>query len=163
MNLFFVNKDPVMSAVDLADKHVVKMLLECCQMMSTAARRNGYESDNIYKTAYAKHPMTIWVGDSSPHYEWCWEHAVALSTEYKLRYNKTHKSSLLLPRLAVAMENIPDNGWVDPPLCMPDEYKIGDYVESYREYYRKGKVHLHKWSNKFRPSWIDDSTMNVTG
>jgi len=161
MNLFFVNEDPVMAAIDLADKHVVKMILECCQMMSTAARRNGYDSEHIYKDAHVNHPMTRWVGDSKQHYSWCWDHALALSTEYKIRYGKTHKSSLLLPRLAVAMDQIPDNGWQDPPLCMPDEYKVGNYVESYREYYRKGKAHIHQWSNKFRPEWIDDSTMNV--
>jgi len=155
MNLFFVNQDPVMAAMDLADKHVVKMLLECCQMMSTAARRNGYESEHIYKDAHVKHPMTVWVGDSRKHYEWCWEHAVALATEYRIRYMREHKSASLLPRLAYAMYNhVPDNGWVDPPLCMPDEYKIGNYVDSYREYYRKGKAHLHKWTSKNIPEWI---------
>jgi len=155
MNLFFVNKDPVVAAFDLVDKHVVKMILECCQMMSTAARRNGYESEHIYKDAHVNHPMTRWVGDSKEHYAWCWEHAIALSSEYKVRYGKTHKSSRLLPRLTVAMANVPSNGWVDPPLCMPDEYKIGDYVESYREYYRKGKAHIHTWTRKQIPSWIN--------
>jgi len=155
MNLFFVNKDPVVAAFDLVDKHVVKMILECCQMMSTAARRNGYESEHIYKDAHVNHPMTRWVGDSKEHYAWCWEHAIALSSEYKVRYGKTHKSSRLLPRLTVAMANVPSNGWVDPPLCMPDEYKIGDYVESYREYYRKGKAHIHTWTRKQIPAWIN--------
>jgi hypothetical protein len=155
MNLFFVNKDPVVAAFDLVDKHVVKMILECCQMMSTAARRNGYESEHIYKDAHVNHPMTKWVGDSKEHYAWCWEHAIALSSEYRVRYGKTHKSSRLLPRLTVAMANVPSNGWVDPPLCMPDEYKIGDYVESYREYYRKGKAHIHTWTRKQIPAWIN--------
>ena len=155
MNLFFVNKDPVVAAFDLVDKHVVKMILECCQMMSTAARRNGYESEHIYKDAHVNHPMTKWVGDSKEHYAWCWEHAIALSSEYRVRYGKTHKSSRLLPRLTVAMAKVPSNGWVDPPLCMPDEYKIGDYVESYREYYRKGKAHIHTWTRKQIPAWIN--------
>ena len=43
MNLFFLDAKPRIAATYLADKHVGKMLLEACQMMSTAARANGFE------------------------------------------------------------------------------------------------------------------------
>ena len=53
MNLFFINQDPVMAAMDLADKHVVKMLLECCQMMSTAAITGSW----FIKNKFIPHPQ----------------------------------------------------------------------------------------------------------
>ena len=38
MNIFYVHKDPVVAAKMLIDKHVVKMIIESAQMLSTAHR-----------------------------------------------------------------------------------------------------------------------------
>ena len=38
MNIFILNEDPVRSALDQCDKHIVKMPLESAQMLSTAHR-----------------------------------------------------------------------------------------------------------------------------
>ena len=56
MNIFFLDKDPKIAAQMQCDKHVVKMILETAQMLSTAARAQGH--DIGYKSAYHKHPMT---------------------------------------------------------------------------------------------------------
>jgi hypothetical protein len=61
MNIFHLHKDPKICAEYHCDKHVVKMILETAQMLSTAYRRNFGDNDDLYKTAYPKHPMTIWV------------------------------------------------------------------------------------------------------
>jgi len=162
MNLFFLNDCPKQAARDLADKHVGKMLVEACQMMSTAARQHGF--DGGYASAYEHHPMTKWVGQSKEHYAWAWEHALACAAEHETRFGTQHKSTLLLPTLSVAMHSVmPDNGWRNPPRCMPVEYKV-DYdtwkgkvschVESYRRYYADAKRHLHKWTNASVPSWL---------
>ena len=37
MNIFFVDRDPVAAAQALYDKHVVKMILESAQLLSTGA------------------------------------------------------------------------------------------------------------------------------
>jgi len=38
---------------------------------------------------------------------------------------------------------IPDTGhWMDPPQCMPDEYKTKDAVLSYWKYYINEKRHV---------------------
>ena len=58
MNIFFLDKDPVKAAQLQCDKHVVKMVLETAQMVSTAVRNQGH--DVGYLLAYPKHPMTIW-------------------------------------------------------------------------------------------------------
>ena len=38
MNIFILNTDPVIAAQEQCDKHVVKMILESAQMLSTAHR-----------------------------------------------------------------------------------------------------------------------------
>ena len=39
-------------------------------------------------------------------------------------------------------------------LAMPDECKIGDAVESYREYYNVFKKGFAKWKNREVPYWF---------
>ena len=38
MNIFYLNKDPKIAAMDHKDKHCVKMILEYAQILSTAHR-----------------------------------------------------------------------------------------------------------------------------
>ena len=38
MNIFILDEDPVVAAQLQCDKHVVKMIVECAQMLSTAHR-----------------------------------------------------------------------------------------------------------------------------
>ena len=90
MNIFFLDDEPRLSARYHADKHVGKMLLEACQMLSTGARRHGF--DGGYASAYEKHPMTKWVGDSKSHYNYTCELAIALSNEHLERFGTVHKS-----------------------------------------------------------------------
>ena len=77
MNIFFLHKDPSRAAKAQCDKHVVKMVLETTQMLSTAARRNGF--DIGYKAAYPNHPMTRWGGDNNYNFSWALDHAQELS------------------------------------------------------------------------------------
>ena len=67
MNIFFLDDDPKLSAQMQCDKHVVKMILETAQMLSTSARARGH--DVGYKSAYPNHPMTLWVGQSPDNFD----------------------------------------------------------------------------------------------
>ena len=78
MNIFFLDKTPEKSAQYLCDKHVPKMLLESAQMLSTAARKRGFELG--YKSAYPKHTMTLWISESPNNYSWDIQHGLALGT-----------------------------------------------------------------------------------
>ena len=40
MNIFFLDKNPIKAARKQCDKHVVKMVLETAQMLSTVARKH---------------------------------------------------------------------------------------------------------------------------
>ena len=161
MNIFFLHDEPDQAARYYADKHVGKILIECCQMMSTSAREYGFVGG--YADTHVSHPMTLWVGASRSHYEWCWDHAVALADEWIHRYGKAPGSMQVLPSLGLASRLLPDNGWCNPPRCIPDEYKVpydehrGDtscHVASYRWYYACDKRHLHKWTERERPAWL---------
>ena len=64
MNIFVTDEDPVKSAQTLCDKHVVKMVLESAQMLSTAWRQwdpEASEERGLYKAAHPNHPCTKWV------------------------------------------------------------------------------------------------------
>lgn len=165
MNVFFLHDDPRQAALMLGDKHVNKMLLESAQMLFTAVRQHGYDGGG-YKSAYEHHPMTKWVAQSYDHAQWVLEHALELGWEYTRRFGKYHKTHAMLPALSVAIhKHMPDNGWRNPPRCIPDEYKLdydtyaGDgvscHVASYRQYYKHAKAHLHKYTNREAPAWLN--------
>ena len=100
MNIFVTNFDPHKSATELPDKHVVKMPLETCQMLSIIYSKWYYDWGQIHKkdgTAYAtdkgafrNHPCTQWAADSIFNTAWLIQHGCALSQEYSYRYGKVH-------------------------------------------------------------------------
>ena len=146
MNIFFLHKDPSRAARMQCDKHVVKMVLETTQMLSTAARRQGH--DVGYQSAYPKHPMTIWVGDTRDNFCWTLQHAIELSKEYTVRYSKLHASQKVIDNIHEYYPNISFDNITEPPQCMPDEFKCDDYVDAYNKYY---KAKLASW--KHPPKW----------
>jgi len=125
MNIFYLATSPDECARYHCDKHVVKMILETAQMLSTAhatefkktqelttdgkfSYKYAYvvdktvaEEKQIYKGVYPNHPSTIWVRDNLCNYLWAYELLENLCKEYTFRYNKTHKteSSGVLERL----------------------------------------------------------------
>ena len=60
MNIFFLDDDPRQAARDLGDRHVGKMLLEACQMMSTAARANGFDGGLYVCIREPSHDQVGW-------------------------------------------------------------------------------------------------------
>ena len=98
MNIFVTDPSPTKSAQVLPDKHIVKMPLETCQMLSIVASDkwgHGFGSlpkldGTAYKTdkgAFRNHPCTIWAQDN---WTWLIVHGLALCFEYTLRYGKIH-------------------------------------------------------------------------
>ena len=89
MNIFYLARDPEIAAQMMCDKHVVKMILESAQMLSTAHRvLDGDEyanSHGLYKMAHKNHPSTIWVRSSVKNYMWLYDHMIALMNEYTHR------------------------------------------------------------------------------
>lgn len=148
MNIFAVDRCPKISALHLHDRHVVKMILESAQMLSTAQRLYGNNHDKFYKTSFAKHPCTLWVCASEANYKWLYTHFKALCDEFKHRYNRYHKSSKLTSLLASIPSGMPSKELTDFVLAMPDIYKEENTIESYRKYYLNEKIHNNFWTNR---------------
>ena len=51
MNIFFLSRYPNEAAIALCDKHIPKMFLETCQMLSTAVQRHRGLIKGLYKPA----------------------------------------------------------------------------------------------------------------
>ena len=68
------------------DKHIVKMALEICQLLSTAVRilepKLFAENSILYKITHKNHPMSIWVRTSRQNFEWTIEHGLELFAEF---------------------------------------------------------------------------------
>ena len=170
MNIFYLDKDPVVAAQMHCDKHVVKMILESAQMLSTAHRvLDGDEYANetgMYKMAHKNHPSTIWVRSSGMNYMWLYEHMRALMDEYTYRYGKHHATERLNGPLFDPPNNISwkrhkGTCFSDPPMCMPEEYKTIDVVESYRDYYINEKSSFATWKVSPTPEWFNDQRKSV--
>lgn len=180
MNIFVLDNDAATSARMMCDKHVVKMILESCQLLSTAHHvldgdpleintgKRRYKTHvctkkNICKATMINHPCTIWTRENRSNYIWLWRHAYALCKEYTRRYNKVH-----------AMESMLQNELFDPPMniskgkltpfaqAMPDQYKDENAVVAYRKYYLNEKVRFAKWSYSEEPEWWIAKTADVS-
>ena len=169
MNIFFLDRRPDTAAEMHCDKHCVKMILEYAQLLSTAHRvLDGDDAHpNLYKIAHKNHPSTIWTRSSSQHYDWLFRLFRMLSAEYSIRYSngiefKVHKSWEKLGKLLeTAPKNIKDDGWVDPPQCMPDSCKDVDAVTAYRYYYIQEKSYFAKWKFVKQPDWFNEGVNNA--
>ena len=136
MNIFYLDSDPYVAAQMQCDRHVVKMIVETAQLLSTAHAELDGESP-AYRPTHKNHPSAVWVRSSAYAYAWAWRHLKALGDEYAERYGKVHKTIrehlYALQRLPTAIKR--SGPFVEPPQCMPDEYKRDDAVLAYQLYY----------------------------
>ena len=175
MNIFILDKSPGCAARQHCDKHVVKMIIESAQMLSTAHRildgteyqdktRNGRRikrwrlnenDDNFYKAVHMNHPCTIWTRKSKQNYEWHYELFIALCDEYTHRYGKVHETDRKLRELLKEPpKNISDAGLTEWPQCMPDYCKDQDPIQAYRNYYIHEKKDFAVWTSRQTPNWF---------
>ncbi len=179
MNIFYIDKDPVQAAQWMVDKHVVKMILESAQLLCTAHRLlDGIETLGksatgrnvkrwlladarepvLYSATHINHPSAVWCRKSVENYNWLADHMFALLNEYTHRYNKHHKvEGDLSYMLQSPPHNLKEYDMTEMPSAMADEYKVSeDPLVNYRNYYKVGKVRMHKWTNRQPPEWIND-------
>jgi len=156
MNIFHLDKNPKICAEYHCDKHVVKMILETGQMLSTAYQRHCGIDEQLYKPAYPKHPMTIWVGNSGGNFSWTMKLFEQLLNQYTTRYKKVHKTTRIFDLLhnKHKLWHTWKTEFTPPPLCMPDEYKCDDYVQAYRNYYIGDKKEFARYTSVDVPKFM---------
>ena len=170
MNIFYLDRDPVVAAQMMCDKHVIKMILESAQMLSTAHRvldGDDYaDRYGLYKMAHKNHPSTKWVRSGGLNYLWLYKHMRGLMQEYTYRYGKIHASERLNMGLSGCPQNMPDVDFTDPPQCMPDYCKGENTVLAYQNYYILEKSGFAKWTKRPEPVFFVekyDATRAVLG
>ena len=105
MNIFYLDNHTHRCAKQHCDKHVVKMIIEYAQLLSTAHRvidgieytdlskngrkikrwkmvKNSNMEETLYKAAMVNHPSAVWVRQSSRHYQWQYRLFMWLCVEY---------------------------------------------------------------------------------
>ena len=156
MNIFVVHENPAVAAQDLCDKHVVKMIIEGCQMLSTNHRLAGshivYAPVHLYKQSFMNHPCTIWARQSYENYMWLANHTNELCNEYRHRYNKVHSCKQMAEWFLLHPLG---SGKLTPfAQAMPEEFKVpGDGIAAYRKYYIGAKSKIAKWKYTNPPDW----------
>ena len=159
----------------MCDKHVVKMIVETAQLLSTAHRildgqlyldktKNNRKikryllsdtrEETLYKASHINHHCNIWTRQTNNNYIWLYCHFDALCEEYTFRYKKIHATEQkLLDILSMLPYNI-NIGYLTPiPQAMPDQYKQPSTVDAYRAYYLGEKYGFAKWTKREIPDW----------
>ena len=182
MNIFILDNDPVIAAQMQCDKHVVKMVVESAQMLSTVHRmvdgvmerrpsKSGSmlqyfyldddREDLLYKACHFNHPSTVWTRESMHNYRWHYVHFAALCDEYTYRYGKVHSTDAKLRKaLSKLPQNIPVKKMTPFKLTMASfpECITEDAVESYRNFYMtKQKRFTMAWTKRPQPEWFNAS------
>lgn len=153
MNIFFLDFDVKKCAEYHVDKHSTKMCVEYSQLLCGVHWVAGGEAP--YKLSHKNHPCSIWTRKSLSNYLYLCELGLELSKEYTYRYGKRHKSQDVIEWCLINKPNIPDIGFTEPAMAMPDEYKVKSVVESYRNYYMGAKSGFAVWKNREKPFWFD--------
>ena len=176
MNIFVLDKDPMKSAQMMCDAHVVKMIVESCQLLSTHDRisKRWCDESGLYKPTHIGHPCRMCL--EQPYNRlWLIWHLNELLSEYSYRYHKVHKCQELFDRywrhddMWKMVVHIPPSvsaynsavarlyALCDLPKCMPDEFKdSSSVVQSYRNYYKhkQNTMKYFRYTNREIPEWL---------
>lgn len=153
MNIFFLHLDPQTCAQYHLDAHVIKMILETCQLLCSAIIHTGQQAP--YKLTHYNHPSAIWTRQSKSNWLWLYNLGLELCKEYSYRYNRTHKCEPVLRSLKCPP--LDDIGFTTPPQAMPMVYQEkDDFIQAYRNYYLVGKIHLHAWKKRSVPHFVKE-------
>lgn len=185
MNIFILDRDPKVAARMQCDKHIVKMILESAQMMSTAHRIiDGYQERrpsksgktmvkywkllderefHMYKAVHVGHPCTVWTMNNDNNYTWHFDHFVELCREYTHRYGRVHETDRKLKK---HLSHLPKNikkgfkyATTAFPLAMQHEPQcmMECPVKSYRAYYKTKATRFNMvWTKRETPEWFYD-------
>ena len=177
MNIFVHSECPMQSAIKLPDRHITKMPLETCQMLSiVASEKWGHnygklpkKDGTFYQTekgAFRNHPCTIWANESIHNARWLIEHGFYLCQEYTFRYGKTHACEAAILR---ADEIFPEGDYTQHTAfvrAMPEELKNNNQITTTDAY----KIYLNTKPWAFdnylrcpdrRPQWMKQNINHV--
>lgn len=169
MNMFILDDNIERAAQMHHDVHCRKMILETAQILCTASHDIFVNYTPPYKNTHRHHPLVKWAGETLANYRYCVLFGIHLGNEYTYRFNKTHKSSLVIDEIneeCWVYENInplkkkTQLNLTKMPLCVDEEFQHLPDVQAHRRNYNKNKLHDKKgrravWTKRGIPYWVD--------
>lgn len=179
MNIFVLDENPYIAAKYHCDRHVIKMIVESAQMLSSAyyldlgitkksqaiirqeevlEKFSNFprEKDGIikpYGIGFLNHPCTRWCNTSIENRNWLLDLLEGLLLEYRNRYHKIHSIEKIYFWFKSNIPNsIPSNKLTQFALAMPNHLHSDNPVISYRRYYKEYKL-FAKWKYE-KPEWF---------
>lgn len=163
MNIFATSQCPIQCAQEMTNVHVVKMILESAQLLSTA----HFVIDGVqvgYKPTHKNHPCAIWCRETAGNYAWLYNHFKALCREFTYRTGKVHKSSEQLQALWLWPKGIKAGKLTPFALCASEEFtgvsgldvhqRYQAYLNAkFAEWRSRDKPIKVEWTNRAKPSW----------
>lgn len=171
-----LDTDPKKAAQAHIDRHVVKMLIEYAQILSTVHRLIDppeWVYPDLYKVTHKNHPSVKWASQSNAEYVWLRELWLELHIEYMHRYGsgKPDPRHASVKKLHAPLFWPPHNIPRVPsrigraPYMAKEFQAVGDLkrtnpVDAYREYYRTTKQFdangkpMAVWTNRGKPEWF---------
>ena len=181
MNIFVVDRAPIISARQLPDRPVTKMILESCQMLSIVFSKHYWDIGQVMKVdgtpfktergAFKNHPCTKWAAEKPENCAWLIQHACGLADEFRLRYGKLHG----LTQSVFATKKLFHRETGDAitifynvdrfARAMPDVLKYDETIDDVEAYHRYLNTKTWVASNYLRipsrrPGWIHPITDN---
>jgi len=163
MNIFFLHRKPRKCARYHCNKHVVKMIVESCQLLYTCHWSQKEPPTLIhtapnggYKPSHRKHPCNLWLNESIENYRWLVRLTEELVEEYHHRYgDKEHACEKHIDWLRVVEPDLPRVPFTMPRCAMPDEFKVSkNSIVNYRAYYQGAKQHILQYTKRHTPHFI---------
>jgi len=172
MNIFVLDENIDSCAKYLCNAHLNKLVVEHVQMLSNCYSPESLltapktKTDSIRKYSHYNHPASIWTRQTLGNFKWLWNYTEAILDERRFRGFNEHFSEIftewIYDRKPDNIVNINSEELTPFVLCMPDQYKQKDPVESYRQYYINDKQYnkagkwMLKYTNRECPEWFPE-------
>lgn len=147
MQLFILDRNPYKAAEAYADVHVRKIIVEAAQMMCTAYPAGVAP----YKHTHVNHPCAKWVRACTGNFRWTMYHGFGLALQFEKRYGKRHKTRNVLEWIHDNPPEITDRQLEEFVQAIPQELRLPDPIDAYRQYYMTVKRPILKWEKGVQP------------
>lgn len=104
MNIFWLDKDPKLSAEYACDQHIVNQITEYGQLLHSALYSLGFDDLQMRRISNMNHPCAVWVRTDFANFVYLCRLTEEYYRQYKVRYgNKQHLSFL---KMQVTLQSI---------------------------------------------------------
>ena len=165
MNIFPLDSNPILAANYHCDQHVIKMITEYSQLLSTAHHildGDGCKfKHKLFKATHINNRFNIWVRESIGNYMWLLNVLNELHIMYESTRKVEHGSKRVLsyisqlPKNLINIEQTQFSNNIPIDIQILNASKDLDIIESYRNFYRKHKSRFATFGkyNNLQPYW----------